>query len=612
MCACRVKQVLQGLHHLHVVDRPDQRRVAARASSTSMVNSVSYFWDELYLFLFAVYGGDPIRLSFQNSSGLEATLSPSHCSQMDKVNILPFFTDATRPVGISSVVLVLTSAVLVTIFSYAFYNVYLHPLAKFPGPLLWRSFYFPFVYYHCQGVVARKIDEFHDIYGPVIRVSPSELAFTSGEAWSDIYGLLPGRQQNVKDRYCYMPDLKGIFTAPDVEHTKHRKLLASSFSAKAIEEQQAPMMLKFVDLFVSQLKSKIAASETTQDIMAWYNWTTFDFNGEFTFGESFHCLDNANWHPWIKSLFQGLTIGIALSQLERYKIYSFMRAVLPKSAFQAEVEMKSFTKREVDQRISRGELPGKNDLFSNLLRENKELDLDWMYDDTTTLVIAGSETTATTCSATTYFLLRNPGEYAKVVDEIRDKFKSDNEISKDNVNDLPYLNACLLEALRCFPPVPTGMARRVSSKGGQVIAGHFVPEGVSPALIPSSVLSLTSLDHQTAVSVYQLASSRSASNFHRPHSFLPERWLPPSSTSSTTTPSPYASDSPTSSQPFSHGPRKCLGEQLAYLEMRLIMAKTLWNFDFELKKESEDWVEKCRPYTVWLKAPLMVDVKVRS
>lgn len=239
------------------------------------------------------------------------------------------------------------------------------------------------------------------------------------------------------------------------------------------------MMLRFIDLMVKQLKSKLATGDDVQDISAWYNWTTFDFNGEFTFGESFHCLDKAEWHPWVKALFQGLTVGICLSQLERYRIYTIMRAVLPKSAFKAEVEMKKFTKEHVDSRISRGEMPGRADLFSNILRENKKLDMNWMYDDTTTLVIAGSETTATCCSATTWFLLCNPDKYARVVKEIRDSFKSDDEINMHSVNDLHYLNACLSESLRCFPPVPTGMARRISNKEGQVIAGEFIPPGVS-------------------------------------------------------------------------------------------------------------------------------------
>ena len=43
--------------------------------------------------------------------------------------------------------------------------------------------------------------------------------------------------------------------------------------------------------------------------------------------------------------------------------------------------------------------------------------------------------------------------------------------------------------------------------------------------------------------------------------------------------------------------------------MRLIMAKTLWNFDFELTDKSEDWFEQCLPFTVWKKAPLLVKVQ---
>lgn len=52
-----------------------------------------------------------------------------------------------------------------------------------------------------------------------------------------------------------------------------------------------------------------------------------------------------------------------------------------------------------------------------------------------------------------------------------------------------------------------------------------------------------------------------------------------------------------------------LQNSLAYVEMRIIMAKTLWNFDFELSPGAENWFDQCLPFTVWQKAPLMVKVK---
>ena len=66
----------------------------------------------------------------------------------------------------------------------------------------------------------------------------------------------------------------------------------------------------------------------------------------------------------------------------------------------------------------------------------------------------------------------------KVTAEIRGTFKSEDEIDFASVSTLPYLLACLDEALRMYPPVPTGLPR-VVPKGGANIAGNYVPEKVS-------------------------------------------------------------------------------------------------------------------------------------
>jgi cytochrome P450 len=74
--------------------------------------------------------------------------------------------------------------------------------------------------------------------------------------------------------------------------------------------------------------------------------------------------------------------------------------------------------------------------------------------------------------------LTNPEALKKLTAEIRGAFKSKDEIDFATVSTLPYLLACLEEALRMYPPVPIGLPR-VVPKGGATIAGTFVPENVS-------------------------------------------------------------------------------------------------------------------------------------
>lgn len=68
------------------------------------------------------------------------------------------------------------------------YNLYFHPLAKFPGPFLARA---SLVYYSIStlnGKLATEVRFLHDKYGDVVRIAPNILSFNSGQAWEDIYG----------------------------------------------------------------------------------------------------------------------------------------------------------------------------------------------------------------------------------------------------------------------------------------------------------------------------------------------------------------------------------------------------------------------------------------
>lgn len=87
----------------------------------------------------------------------------------------------------------------------------------------------------------------------------------------------------------------------------------------------------------------------------------------------------------------------------------------------------------------------------------------------------------------TYLLLRNPEALAKVTQEVRSAFTSEKEINMASVGRLSYMQACLSEAMRRYPPIPIGLPR-VVPKGGAAIAGHFVPENVSAVLMGHDIV----------------------------------------------------------------------------------------------------------------------------
>lgn len=85
---------------------------------------------------------------------------------------------------------------------------------------------------------------------------------------------------------------------------------------------------------------------------------------------------------------------------------------------------------------------------------------------------------------------------------------------------------------------------------------------------------------QTVISVYQWATFRNPDKFVDPDSFHPERWLPETHPRHD---AKYANDNRAVFKPFSYGPRDCIGKNLTYSEIRVIISRILFRCNFELE-----------------------------
>jgi cytochrome P450 len=222
--------------------------------------------------------------------------------------------------------------------------------------------------------------------------------------------------------------------------------------------------------------------------------------------------------------------------------------------------------------------------FLKQRRNSKDMSDNEIAMNTAHFIVKGSETTATALCGLTNHILRSPFIYKRLIDEIRGACESETDVNHTVLKDLPYLNACIEEGLRIFPPIPIGLLRTVP-KGGALINGHAVPGG-------------------TSVSVASWATAHSPDSFADPGSFIPERYLDTSG---------YGNDVKAAAQPFSRGVRGCLGRNLAYAELRLILGSLLWHFDVDFSDTAESWnpknqFEGLRVYNTWEKKPLMVQL----
>lgn len=101
----------------------------------------------------------------------------------------------------------------------------------------------------------------------------------------------------------------------------------------------------------------------------------------------------------------------------------------------------------------------------------------------------------------------------------------------------------------------------------------------------------------TRAAVHTYAASHLTANFKDPELFVPERWLGDEA---------YRNDSRDACQAFSFGPRNCLGQSMAWHEMRMVLGLLISNFEMELCAESRGWSKNKKVYLLWEKAPLMV------
>ncbi|KAE9375433.1 isotrichodermin C-15 hydroxylase [Stipitochalara longipes BDJ] len=486
----------------------------------------------------------------------------------------------------SSVIAAFAATFLSYTVSTVVYNLYFHPLSKFPGPPLWAAFQFPFLQKMLQGCLPYRVKELHDKYGSVVRISPGELSFIDPDAWRDIYMnkefLRPPQWGNRPPGV----EAHSLISAGVADHARFRKAIGPAFSDKAIRLQE-PIITHYVDLLIKKLRQKVEENQykrPTIEVVRWLNFTTFDIISDLGWGESFNCLEKQDYHPWITVIlqFQALLVAAALNYYP--VLATLVSYITPNSALAGLKLVLSTSEKNVKTRLQRK--TDRPDMMYYILSHNKTSSETSMLEEemianSMAIVVAGSETLTAALAGTINQLITHTKEMQILAHEIRSNFKSEEGITAQSTKSLNYLTAVLYEGMRLCPPLPDNMHRNVS-KGGAIIAGHHLPEGIT-------------------VGIPCYAMFRSEANFSTPEEFSPERWLPRDNLS------PYSKDRPEAYHPFSMGPHGCLGQQLAWVELRVILARLLWNFDLEIPVGTQPLVWDSQSiFWAWDKKPVNV------
>ncbi|KAF2009663.1 toxin biosynthesis cytochrome P450 monooxygenase [Aaosphaeria arxii CBS 175.79] len=472
------------------------------------------------------------------------------------------------------------------------------PLKSIPGPWIYAVTSIPHDIACIKGIRHKVLEELHEKYGPVVRISPTEVSFINDAVWKDVWGF------RKNDAECPKSDLMervngftGILDAGRLDHRRFRRLLSHAFSEQSLRGQEKRVH-QHVDLLVQGLRN--TSQKGPLDITLWMHWTTFDIMGDLAFGQSFKSLEAMKTHPWQQFLADYIAAAVWSGIAERWGLAKLIAVVTPASLRQAVQDFYELSSQMIEKRIVFGKERG--DFFDHILKhevlsddtkmqgELKGLRHGELKSIASDLAVAGSETTATLLSGLWYFLSLNPPVLAKLVAEIR-TFESEDDINFANIAKLEYLNAVIDEALRCFVPSPIPSGRNIPT-GGVTVGEVYLPEGT------------------TAFVSHHIAYT-SPMHFARPKEFIPDRWIEGK-------PKEFQHDNESVYRPFAYGPRNCIGTHLARAEMRLIISKVLWHFDLERPDPStekghdwESWMDRARVYFLWHKPPLMVNLTPR-
>lgn len=193
-------------------------------------------------------------------------------------------------------------------------------------------------------------------------------------------------------------------------------------------------------------------------------------------------------------------------------------------------------------------------IISGMIRSGKYTDTD-LISEVLVLLFAGHDTTAHTMSFMVHCLVCNPSKLEMLMSEIDGIFaeKGDDDWTMDMLNRLPYLTACMHETLRLFP---IAWASSVVATKDAMVGEFFIPKGVE------------------VVNNFR-AMGMDPNVFKNPDQFVPERHMKGHE---------LYDDVPVAFQ-FNMGAHSCLGKNLAYMELRLILSELLRSFTFAIAPE---------------------------
>ncbi|KAH6604010.1 Cytochrome P450 [Trichoderma cornu-damae] len=399
------------------------------------------------------------------------------------------------------------------------------PLSKIPGPTISNFTALVLKWKEIKALRTAYIHQLHQQHGPVVRIAPNEVSFTSWEALKEIY--CSGGSGYDKTEFYDLFKIYGrrtMFTTLNkADHAKRKRILADRYANSNIMKSAS----------VAGIQER--SSKFVRRCVSSPGGVTDVFSRGLT-GAALHayacdCITHHLFHPF------------GTDCITKQQDEDMMHQVAADDSLQSTVLYLLAKPRETplaDGYVLETSQLGGTAPFTLMSRlEEKTGGLDYVDKAAECLdhMAAGIDTTGDGLCFLMWELSqpRSLGFQRKLADELR----MNTGVPLDR---LPFLDAVVCEGLRCFPPIPMSLPRSVP-RGGRSIDGFWLPE--------NTVVSCQ------AYSVHRLNSDI----FPDGDAFNPDRWLELQGDA----------DRRRIQFAFSNGGRGCIGKHLALVEMKTLL-----------------------------------------
>ncbi|KAK8873684.1 P450 monooxygenase [Apiospora arundinis] len=476
----------------------------------------------------------------------------------------------------------------------AVYNVYFHPLRRFPGPLAARASNGWKLYMEVfrQESPVHLLQKLHQQYGDVVRLRPNELHFSSANAYNDIYN--PSARWD-KDRVQYESvgaDHSLVSLIPYEEAKQRKAVLKSLFSHRAVLNLQGLVRRK-ADRLIEVLKKRNEEGKSSDLLMA-FRCMALDAATDFCFGTSLDALDAPEFRaPLLVAMDAALPGFVVMKHFPLLRKIAlslpswFVGGLYPDMVGLPRTQ--EMLRQQVANVITHPEVLKAQPhptVYQRLLQDPEAQHMHAhtashetvLFDEANTLMFEATHTVADPSMFGLFHILSNPTLHARLLAEIRTVWPDSAEgagptgpPSLEVLETLPLLTATIKESLRMAPGIASPLCR-ITPAGGAVIAGHGVPGGVT-----------------VGMSIYHV--HHNAALFANPEHFDPDRWLLERKEQREGLEQWFVA--------FSRGPRSCPGSNLAWCEMYILLSTMLRTFDLRLDRTTANdlaWRDCLVPY----------------